>query len=64
MERRRTLAGDVPEEILLAGDVVVERGLLQAERVGEVGERRALVALLGEQAGGDPGQLLTSGGHL
>ena len=42
----------------------VQRALLHAERLGEVGERRAVVAPLGEEAGGDPGQLLTPRGHL
>ena len=66
MERLGALAGDVPEEILLGVDVVVERRLLHAERFGQVGERRPLVAALGEEARGGPRQLETTvgrGGH-
>jgi hypothetical protein len=40
--------------------VGVERGLLDAERLGEVADRRPVVALLGEEAGGVAGKLLTA----
>jgi hypothetical protein len=55
VERGRALRGDLPEEILLRGDVVVERRLLHSERIGQIGQGRALVALLGEEPGRDPG---------
>ena len=55
VERFAPFPGDLPEQVLLRGDVVVERRLLHAERLRQVGEGRALVALLGEEAGGDPG---------
>jgi len=44
---------DLPEQVFLGGDVVVERGLLDAERLGEVSQGRALVAPLGEEPGRD-----------
>jgi len=53
-----------PEQVLLGGDVVVQRRLLDAERLRQIGQRRALVAALREEAGGDPGQLLAALGHL
>ena len=64
MECLRPLPRDLPEQVLLRGDVMVERRLLHAELRREVGERRALVAALGEEAGGDAGQLLAPRGHL
>ena len=44
---------DLPEEVFLRVDVVVERRLLNAELACEVGQGRALVAPLGEETGGD-----------
>jgi hypothetical protein len=38
--------------------VRVERALLHAERVGDVADRGAVVALLGEETGGLGGELL------
>ncbi len=64
MERLGALPRDLPEQVLLRGDVVVERRLLHAELLGQVGERGSLVAALGEQPGGDPGQLCAPRGHL
>ena len=63
VERVGALAGDRPEQVLLRRDVVVERRLLHTERVGQVGERRALVPALGEEPGGDPGELLAALRH-
>ena len=60
VERFRALPRDLPEQVLLRGDVVVERRLLHAELVRQVGERRALIAALGEEPGGGPGQLLSA----
>src|SRR5439155_11620789 len=37
-ERRGARAGDLPEEVLRRGYGVVERGLLDPERLGEVGQ--------------------------
>jgi hypothetical protein len=51
VERRRPVAGDLPEQVLLRLDVRVQRGLLDAERLREVADRRAVVAALGEQPG-------------
>ena len=73
--RRRQLLGDrverpveglgalphrLVEEVLLALDVGVERALLDADRVGEGADRRAVVALLGEEAGGLARKLLAA----
>ena len=63
MEGLGALPRHLPEQVLLGGDVVVERRLLHAQLRGQVGERRALVATLGEEPGGDPRQLLAPGGH-
>jgi hypothetical protein len=49
------LGGDLPEQVRLPLDVRVERALLDAERLGEVADGGAVVALLGEEAGGGPG---------
>ena len=53
VERLGARPSDLPEQVLLGDDVVVERGLLDAERLGEVGEGGGLVAPLGEEPGGD-----------
>ena len=55
VERLRPFARDLPEEVRLRLDVGVERPLLDAERVGEVADRGAVVALLGEEPGGGAG---------
>ena len=43
--------GHLPEQVGLAIDVGVERALLDAHRLREVADRRAVVALLGEEPG-------------
>ena len=63
VERRGARAGDLPEQVLLRVDVVVERGLLDPERLGEIGQRRAVVAAVGEEPRRGPRQLLAPGGH-
>ena len=60
MERLRALAHRLVEQVLLAVDVGVERALLDADRVGEVADRRAVVALLGEEPGGLARKLLAA----
>jgi len=50
-----SLAGDLPEEVGLRVDVGVQRAFLHAERLGEVADRGAVVALLGEEPGGCTG---------
>jgi hypothetical protein len=60
MEGAGPFAHRLVEELLLAFDVRVERALLDAERVGEIADRRAVVALLGEEAGGVAGELLAT----
>ena len=55
MERFRALAGDLPQQIGLRLDVRIERALLQAERVGKIPDRGAVVALLREEPGGRAG---------
>jgi ring-1,2-phenylacetyl-CoA epoxidase subunit PaaA len=57
-----SLARDLPQEVDLRLDVRVERALLDAERLGEVADRRAVVTLLGEESRGGPGQLCAAGG--
>ena len=51
MERLRALTHRLVEQVLLGVDVRVERALLDAERLREVADRRAVVAALGEEAG-------------
>ena len=60
MEGLRALPHRLVEEVLLALDVGVERALLDADRVGEGADGRAVVALLGEEAGGLAGKLLAA----
>jgi hypothetical protein len=55
VERLGAFARDLPEEVGLALDVRVERALLDAERLGEVADRCAVIALLREEAGGGAG---------
>jgi len=55
VEGVRALPGDLPQQVLLGRDVVVERRLLDAELLRQIGQGRALVALLGKEPGGDPG---------
>jgi hypothetical protein len=55
VERLGALAGDLPEQVDLRLDVGVEGALLDAERLGEVADRGAVVALLGKEAGGGAG---------
>ena len=55
VERRRALARDLPQQVGLRLDVRVERALLHAHRLGEIADRRAVVALLREEAGGGAG---------
>jgi hypothetical protein len=62
VKRLGALARDVPEEVGLRLDVRVERALLDAERLGEIADGRAVVALLGEEPGGGAGQLGAAGG--
>jgi hypothetical protein len=45
---------------LLALDVGVERRFLDAERVREIADRRAVIALFGEEAGGVARKLLAT----
>jgi hypothetical protein len=56
------LAGDVPEQVGLRLDVGVERPFLEPERLREVADGRAVIALLGEEPGGGSGQLGLAGG--
>jgi hypothetical protein len=63
MKRFGARPGDLPEQVFLRVDVVVERGLLDAERLRQVGERGAVVAALGEEPGGCTRQLLAPGGQ-
>jgi hypothetical protein len=55
VERLGAFARDLPQEIGLGVDVRVERALLDAEGLGEVADRGAVVALLGEEPGGGAG---------
>jgi hypothetical protein len=55
MKRLRALAHGLVEQVLLRVDVRVERALLDAERLREVADRGAVVAALGEEAGGFAG---------
>src|SRR5262245_57025071 len=57
VERGSALRERLVEEVLLRGDVRVERALLDAEGLGDVPDRRAVVALLREEPSGLAGQL-------
>jgi hypothetical protein len=50
------------QELLLRGGQRVERALLHADRLREVADRGAVVALLGEEAGRLARQLVASRG--
>jgi hypothetical protein len=41
------------QDVLFGGEVVVDRGLGEAERLGDLAQRGLVVALLGEQVQGD-----------
>jgi ring-1,2-phenylacetyl-CoA epoxidase subunit PaaA len=62
VKRLGSSGSDLPQEVGLRLDVGVERALLDAERLGEVADRGAVVALLGEESGGGAGQLCAAGG--
>jgi hypothetical protein len=55
MKRLGALARDVPEQVGLRLDVRVERPLLDAERLRQIADGRAVIALLGEEPGGSSG---------
>ena len=61
MERLGALPHRLVEQVLLPVDVGVERALLDADRVREGADRRAVVALLGEETGGLARKLLAAG---
>jgi hypothetical protein len=61
MEAVRSDEHRLVEELLLARDVRVERALLDAERLRDVADGRAVIALLREEAGGFLGELLPAG---
>src|SRR5215210_3164771 len=63
MERLCPLLHRLVEQILLRVDVGVERTLLDPEGFGEVADRRAVVAALGEEPRRLPRQLRPSRGH-
>src|SRR5581483_7955587 len=64
VERRGALARHLPEEVGLRLDVCVERALLDSERLGQVADRGAVIALLGKESSGGAGQLGPAGAHL
>jgi hypothetical protein len=55
MKRSRPVPSHLPEQIRLRLDVRVQGALLDPERLGEVADRGAVVAALGEEAGGGAG---------
>jgi hypothetical protein len=55
VERLGALARDVPKQVGLRLDVRIERALLDAERLGEIADGGAVVALLREEPGGGAG---------
>ena len=59
----RALAQRLPEQVLLRGDMGVERALLHAQGLGDVADRRAVIALLREQLRGLARQLATPSTH-
>src|SRR6266540_3939442 len=63
VEGPRALEHRLVEQVLLRGDVRVERAFLDAERPGDLADRRAVVALLGEQPRRLPRQLVSPGRH-
>src|SRR5439155_22013927 len=60
MEGGGALACDLPEQVGLRLDVVVERALLHAHRGRDVADRGSVVALLGEEARGEASQLVAT----
>ena len=59
-----TVPRDLPQEVGLRLDVRVQRALLDAHRFGEIADRGAVVALLGEEPRGLPGELVSTGAHV
>jgi hypothetical protein len=51
MERLGALARNVPEQVGLRLDVRIERALLDAQRLGQIADGGAVIALLGEEPG-------------
>jgi hypothetical protein len=62
VEGARALLHRLREELLLPFDVRVEGAFLDAERVGEIADRGAVVALLGEETRGVSGKLFAARG--
>jgi len=62
VERRSALPHRLEEEILLRVDPRVDGRLLDAERLGEVADRRPVVAALREEPGGLACELGAAGG--
>ena len=62
VERPGSLVDGLEEQILLGVDPGVDRRLLDAERLRQVADRRAVVALLGEEPRGLTGELGPAGG--
>src|SRR4029450_1161819 len=63
VERARPRGHRLVKQVLLRLDVRVERPLLDAERLRDLADRRAVVALLREQARCLAGQLLAARAH-
>src|SRR5262249_306166 len=57
-----TVARDVPQQVGLRVDVRVERALLDAHRLGQIADRRPVVALLGEEPGRLASELVSTRG--
>src|SRR6185437_2134597 len=64
VERARPFSHRLVEQVLLGLDVGVQRALLEAHRLGEITDRGAVVALLGEESRGLPGQLGATRAHF
>jgi hypothetical protein len=61
VERDGAGEGGLGEQVVLAGDVRVDGGLLDAQRAREVADRGAVVAARGEHPRGLQGQALARG---
>jgi hypothetical protein len=63
VESARSLGHRLVEQVLLRVDVGVQRALLHPQRLRDLADRRAVIALLREEARGLASQLVATGAH-
>ena len=64
MEGGRPAVRHVPEQVGLGVDVGVQRALLHPHRLGQVADRRPVIALLREEPGRLARELVSPGAHV